>query len=148
MGRLIWTVFFGSANSPQAEKAHEVNLVMLLPLITLSLFSVFVGLNAYWPFGLGALIASDLDYVHHMDNYKSIHSLVLLLGSGAWVVGLGASFLFYGLNIHRVFDFFLIHIPNMWKFFFNWVFKKLRFIFILNKIYRFFYCFYYRCYKF
>jgi NADH-quinone oxidoreductase subunit L len=98
MGRLIWTVFFGSANSPQAEKAHEANLVMLLPLITLSLFSVFVGLNAYWPFGLGALIASDLDYVHHMDNYKSIHSLVLLLGSGAWVVGLGASFLFYGLG--------------------------------------------------
>ena len=98
MGRLIWTAFFGKANSDQAEKAHEVNFTMLAPLVILALFSIFVGLNDYWPFGLGAFIASDLYHVHHMDNYKSIHAWVLLLGSGAWVMGLGLSLLFYGMG--------------------------------------------------
>ena len=96
MGRLIWVVFFGKANSDAASSAHEVKAVMSVPLIVLSLFAIFVGLNAYWPFGLGASIVSDLDHLHHLSNYKEIHKWVLILGSLAWVIGLGVSLLFYG----------------------------------------------------
>ena len=96
MGRLIWIVFFGKANSNAASSAHEVKAVMSVPLIVLSLFAIFVGLNAYWPFGLGTSIVSDLDHLHHLSNYKEIHKWVLILGSLAWVIGLGVSLLFYG----------------------------------------------------
>ena len=96
MGRLIWIVFFGKANSKAASSAHEVKAVMSVPLIVLSLFAIFVGLNAYWPFGLGTSIVSDLDHLHHLSNYKEIHKWVLILGSLAWVIGLGVSLLFYG----------------------------------------------------
>jgi NADH-quinone oxidoreductase subunit L len=96
MGRLIWIVFFGKANSEVASSAHEVNAVMTVPLIVLSIFAVFAGLNVYWPFELGASIISDLDHLHHLSNYKEIHKLVLILGSLAWVAGLGISLLFYG----------------------------------------------------
>ena len=96
MGRLIWVVFFGKANSDAASSAYEVKAVMSVPLIVLSLFAIFVGLNAYWPFGLGTSIVSDLDHLHHLSNYKEIHKWVLILGSLAWVIGLGVSLLFYG----------------------------------------------------
>ena len=96
MGRLIWIVFFGKANSNAASSAHEVKAIMSVPLIVLSLFAIFVGLNAYWPFGLGTSIVSDLDHLHHLSNYKEIHKWVLILGSLAWVIGLGVSLLFYG----------------------------------------------------
>jgi len=96
MGRLVWIVFFGKANSEAASSAHEVKPVMTVPLIILSVFAVFVGLNAYWPFGLGASIVSDLDHLHHLSNYKEIHKWVLILGSLAWVIGLSLSLLFYG----------------------------------------------------
>ena len=96
MGRLIWIVFFGKANSKAASSAHEVKAVMSVPLIVLSLFAIFVGLNAYWPFGLGTSIVSDLDHLHHLSNYKEIHKWVLILGSLAWGMGLGVSLLFYG----------------------------------------------------
>ena len=99
MGRLIWIVFFGKANSEVASSAHEVNAVMTVPLIVLSIFAVFAGLNVYWPFELGASIISDLDHLHHLSNYKEIHKLVLILGSLAWVAGLGISLLFYGRGI-------------------------------------------------
>ena len=96
MGRLIWIVFFGKANSEAASTAYEVKAVMTVPLIVLSVFAVFVGLNGYWPFGLGSSIAADLDHLHHLSNYKEIHKWVLILGSLAWVIGLGVSLLFYG----------------------------------------------------
>ena len=96
MGRLIWIVFFGKANSEAASSAHEVKAVMTVPLIVLSGFAVFVGLNTYWPFGLGASIVSDLDHLHHLSNYKEIHKWVLILGSLAWAFGLSVSLLFYG----------------------------------------------------
>ena len=98
MGRLIWTAFFGKANSEKALQAHEVGFNMLLPLIVLAIFSIFVGLNDYWPFALGKTILVDLDTIHHMDGYKSIHKLVVILGSAAWILGLLGSLLFYGLG--------------------------------------------------
>ncbi|MFL2842985.1 MAG: NADH-quinone oxidoreductase subunit L [Coraliomargaritaceae bacterium] len=98
MGRLVWTAFFGKANSEKALQAHEVGFNMLLPLIVLAIFSIFVGLNHYWPFALGGTISADLDTIHHMDGYKSIHKLVVILGSTAWILGLLGSLLFYGLG--------------------------------------------------
>ena len=96
MGRLIWTVFFGKANSENADHAHEVNPLMSGPLIILSIYAVVVGLNQYWPFGLGEIVSLDLDHLHHLEHYKSMHKTVLIWGSLAWVVGLAGSLLFYG----------------------------------------------------
>lgn len=96
MGRLIWTVFFGKANSENADHAHEVSPIMSGPLIVLTLFAVLVGLNHYWPFGLGGIVSLDLDHLHHLEHYKSMHKTVLIWGSAAWIVGLLGSLLFYG----------------------------------------------------
>ncbi len=96
MGRLIWIVFFGTANSDVARSAKEVSPIMSIPLIVLSLFSILVGLNQYWPSQLGLSIINDLDHLHHLSDYKAIHKKVLILGSLAWVVGLVFALLFYG----------------------------------------------------
>mgnify|MGYP001360194896 CR=1 FL=1 len=96
MGRLIWIVFFGSPNSQAAKNAKEVNIIMYLPLVVLSFFAIFVGFTNLWPAQLGATILFDLDYLHHLVNYKVLHNKVLILGSGAWILGLTMAFLFYG----------------------------------------------------
>ena len=96
MGRLIWIVFFGSPNSQASENAKEVNIIMYLPLVALSIFAIFVGFTNLWPAQLGATILFDLDYLHHLVNYKVLHNKVLILGSGAWILGLTMAFLFYG----------------------------------------------------
>lgn len=114
MGRLIWIVFFGKENSDAASSAHEVKAVMSVPLIVLSLFAIFVGLNVYWPFGLGTSIVSDLDHLHHLSNYKEIHKWVLILGSLAWVLGLGVSLLFYGRGSSK--DHLELRFPKVFAF--------------------------------
>lgn len=96
MGRLIWIVFFGSANSDSARSAKEVPAIMTIPLIALSVFAIFIGLNQYWPSPLGLSVIHDLDHLHHLSDYKAIHKQVLILGSLAWAVGLVFALLFYG----------------------------------------------------
>ncbi len=96
MGRLIWIAFFGTPNSEAAKNAKEVNIIMYLPLIVLSIFAILVGITKLWPVNLGATILFDLDYLHHLKDYKILHSKVLILGSGAWILGLILAFLFYG----------------------------------------------------
>ena len=96
MGRLIWIVFFGTANSDAAHSAKEVSPIMSIPLIVLSSFAILVGLNHYWPSQLGLSIIHDLDHLHHLSDYKAIHKQVLILGSLAWAVGLVFALLFYG----------------------------------------------------
>lgn len=96
MGRLIWIVFFGTANSDSARSAKEVPIIMSIPLIALSVFAIFVGLNQYWPSQLGLSVVHDLDHLHHLSDYTAIHKKVLILGSLAWAVGLVFALLFYG----------------------------------------------------
>lgn len=40
MGRLLWAVFFGKAQSESAEKAKEVSVFMSLPLVVLAIYSI------------------------------------------------------------------------------------------------------------
>ncbi len=96
MGRLIWIVFFGAPNSDSARSAKEVSPIMTIPLVVLSVFAIFIGLNQYWPSPLGLSVAHDLDQLHHLSDYKALHKQVLILGSLAWLVGLVFALLFYG----------------------------------------------------
>ena len=96
MGRLLWIVFFGEPNSPAAAEAKESPLVMIVPLIILAVLSVIGGFTSLWPDTLGALIKTDLDTVHHLEDYDAMHNTVLIVGSLAWIVGIFGSLLFYG----------------------------------------------------
>ncbi|PXA03402.1 NADH-quinone oxidoreductase subunit L [Coraliomargarita sinensis] len=96
MGRLFWVAFLGEAKSESASHAHESPLTMVVPLIILAVLSVAGGWTGFWPEQLGELIRADLDHLHHAEGYKAMHKNVLIFGSAAWLVGLLASFFFYG----------------------------------------------------
>lgn len=96
MGRLFWIAFLGQPKSEHAEHAHESPLSMLIPLILLAVLSVAGGFTQFWPAGLGDIIKENLDSLHHAEGYDHAHHVVLIAGSAAWIVGLIASFVFYG----------------------------------------------------
>ena len=96
MGRLFWVAFLGQPNSEEASHAKESPLTMLVPLIVLAVLSVVGGWLGFWPDQLGAIIKDNLDHLHHMEGYDVMHTKVIILGSAACVVGLIASFFFYG----------------------------------------------------
>ncbi|MGJ8641252.1 MAG: NADH-quinone oxidoreductase subunit L [Opitutaceae bacterium] len=98
MGRLVWIVFFGKPKSEAAEHAHESGITMLLPLIVLAVLSVVGGYMNLWPEQLGQIIRDSKDALHHLEGYDAMHSMVLILGSAAVIVGLAGSFFFYGLG--------------------------------------------------
>lgn len=96
MGRLFWVVFLGQANSKAASQAKESPVVMVVPLIILAVLSVGGGWIDLWPGMLGDSIKADKALLHHMAGYDAMHGKVVLLGTAAWVIGLVASFFFYG----------------------------------------------------
>ena len=96
MGRLVWIVFFGKSNSQEAENAKEVPLIMTLPVIILSFFSIFVGLIKFWPTEITISIVKDLKFLKSLSEYSFMHNKILLIGTLAWLLGFLLSLLFYG----------------------------------------------------
>lgn len=96
MGRLFWVAFLGSPKTEAASHAKENGWSMLVPLVVLAVLSVAGGWIDLWPEQLGVSIRSQFDLLHHTEGYKEAHKNVLMLGSGAWVLGLAAAFLLYG----------------------------------------------------
>ncbi len=96
MGRLFWIVFLGKPNSEAAAHAKESPLVMVVPLVLLALLSIAGGWLGYWPEVLGATIKADKAELIQMTGYDAMYLRVALLGTLAWIIGLGGSFFFYG----------------------------------------------------
>ncbi|MDQ8194122.1 NADH-quinone oxidoreductase subunit L [Coraliomargarita sp. SDUM461004] len=95
MGRLFWIAFLGQPKSEAASHAKESPLTMLVPLIVLAVLSVAGGWIGFWPEQLGGLIRDNLEHLHHLPDYDTMHHRVLILGSAAWVLGLVLSLFFY-----------------------------------------------------
>ena len=96
MGRLYWITFFGKPGSDHADHAKETPIVMWLPLVVLAILSIAGGYEKA-PF-LGELFHAfnhSLDKLHHADGYDNAHKLLYILGTAAWIVGLGGSYIFY-----------------------------------------------------
>ena len=96
MGRLYWITFFGKPGSDHADHAKETPIVMWLPLVVLAILSIAGGYEKA-PF-LGELFHAfnhSLDKLHHVDGYDNAHKLLYILGTAAWIVGLGGSYIFY-----------------------------------------------------
>jgi NADH-quinone oxidoreductase subunit L len=96
MGRLYWVAFFGSANSEDARKAHETPGLMWGPLVVLAILSIVGGFQNL-PFleKLFPAFNDSLHHLHHEEGYKGAHTLLYVLGTAAWVFGLGGSWAFY-----------------------------------------------------
>ena len=96
MGRLYWITFFGKPNSDYAEKAHETPGLMWGSLVILAILSVVGGFQGM-PFikELFHAFHGSLDHLHHEEGYKGAHNLLYILGTAAWVVGLGGSWMLY-----------------------------------------------------
>ena len=96
MGRLYWVTFFGKANSHHAEEAKETPGLMWFPLVVLAALSVVGGFeNLPLLKELFHAFHGSLHDLHHADGYKGAHNLLYVLGTAAWVVGLGGSWVFY-----------------------------------------------------
>lgn len=101
MGRLFWIVFFGRPNSSYAEEAHESSWVITLPLIVLGICSAIGGYLYFWPVPLRAAVAPELEKIHHLIENGSAGMMILILASLAWILGLGISYVFYGVGSKR-----------------------------------------------
>ena len=96
MGRLYWTTFLGKPNSEHADHAKETPFVMWLPLIVLATLSVIGGhKSAPYIKELFNAFHHSLEMLHHAEGYDAAHKLLLILGTAAWAVGLGGSYVFY-----------------------------------------------------
>ena len=96
MGRLYWITFFGKPGSDHADHAKETPIAMWLPLVVLAILSIAGGYEKA-PF-LGELFHAfnhSLDKLHHADGYDNAHKILYILGTAAWIVGLGGSYIFY-----------------------------------------------------
>lgn len=95
MGRLYWIAFLKTPRSEAASHAKENSFVMTIPLIVLAILSVVGGLYMFWPDVLVASILPEAELVFHGDDYHYSHYALYILGTLAWVIGLGASLWFY-----------------------------------------------------
>jgi len=96
MGRLYWIAFFGNPNSDKASHARETSIVMWLPLVVLAALSIVGGYaNAPFMSELFKAFEGSLHQLHHVEGYKGAHNLLYILGTAAWVIGLGGSLVFY-----------------------------------------------------
>ncbi|MBT4224453.1 MAG: NADH-quinone oxidoreductase subunit L [Opitutae bacterium] len=96
MGRLYWITFLGKSNSEHAEHAKETPVVMWLPLVVLATLSIIGGYQNF-PYikELFHAFHGSLEKLHHEEGHDAAHNLLLVLGTVAWVVGLGGSYIFY-----------------------------------------------------
>ncbi len=98
MGRLLWIVFFGEANSLVAKDAHESGWMIGLPLIILAICSAVGGYLVLWPANLSESIVPDFDKIHDLITSMGGGLIIIILGTLAWILGLGISYFFYGVG--------------------------------------------------
>jgi NADH-quinone oxidoreductase subunit L len=96
MGRLYWITFLGKPNSDHSSHAKETPVTMWLPLVVLAALSVVGGQEAV-PYikELFNAFHHSLHDLHHAQGHDDAHQLLLILGSAAWIIGLGGSFTIY-----------------------------------------------------
>lgn len=115
MGRVLWVVFFGKANSKAAESAKESGWFMVLPLIALSILSLIAGYEAFWPAEASTAFWPEFRVVHEAILQMGLSIQILLWGSLAWGLGLGFSFWIYGAGAST--DRVQIKIPWLYRLF-------------------------------
>lgn len=98
MGRLLWIVFFGEANSANAKDAHESKWVITLPLVVLAICSAIGGYLTLWPINLSESLMPDFEAIHQLIKSSGSGMMIIILGTLAWVIGLGISYVFYGVG--------------------------------------------------
>ncbi len=96
MGRLYLIAFLGSPKTEAAENAHESGPSMLIPLVVLGAFSIVGGFYALWPEVITGVFVAEAETALKGPVYGEAHTLLMILGMVAWLVGFGGSFLFYG----------------------------------------------------
>ncbi len=101
MGRLFFIAFFGKPRSDAVEKCRESGLVMLVPLLVLAVLALVAGFYTWWPEVLSASFLPEANEVYHGETFHSAHKSLLLWGTVAWVSGLAAALLIYGLGSSR-----------------------------------------------
>lgn len=95
MGRLFWVAFLGKPKSDSARKAHESSWVMTLPLSILSVLSLVVGFVALWPTTWSNSFTHNLHEVHEFLAQSNAETLLFIIISMAWFLGLVLSYFFY-----------------------------------------------------
>lgn len=99
MIRLWMVVFWGKTRTEHASHAHEVGLVMLVPLILLAIPSVISGYKQVTPYYLPQPAAAHVgapdssaeahhaEAAHPEEGHGNDHSLVMWMSIGAWALG-------------------------------------------------------------
>lgn len=95
MGRLFWIAFLGEPKSASASKAHESPLVMTLPLLILAILSLTVGFVSLWPDTWNASFLADFESIHELVHESEQGTLLMIITTAAWILGLGLSYFFY-----------------------------------------------------
>lgn len=93
MGRLWFTVFWGTPKSDSADHAHENGPVMWIPLVVLATLSVVGGFAAIYPESIKTVVS---DFVLH--PHGSDHTLMVVISVIAGAGGLLTAFFIYGLG--------------------------------------------------
>ena len=95
IGRLFWIAFLGTPRTQHAEKAHESNFFMTLPLIVLAALSVISGYVFLWPKEWCVTFIKEFKNVHDAIESSGNTMMILIVTTLAWVVGLLLSYILY-----------------------------------------------------
>ena len=101
IGRMLWVIFFGNANSDHASHARESSGLMTVPLMVLALFSIgggwfLVDGVSLMPGVVTQALALDFDFINKAESVHDNHVILLLCSSAVIVLGLLGSYFFYG----------------------------------------------------
>lgn len=98
MGRMGFTVFFGSPNSVAASHAKESSKWMTVPLIVLGALSAVAGLAAYYDLlpPVTHLLEAGIHQANHDIHEAHVHWPVVAIGHIVLLTGLAATWFFYG----------------------------------------------------
>ncbi|MEP6670295.1 MAG: NADH-quinone oxidoreductase subunit L [Chthoniobacter sp.] len=91
MTRLFVVVFLGNTRSPAADHAHDGPLTMTAPLIILAVLSVIAGWSIVAPHALGETFSQAIETIEKSGGRIP----VMILATGAFLIGAGASFVLY-----------------------------------------------------
>ena len=101
MGRLFLVAFFGKPRSEKARHCRESGPVMVVPLLVLAVLALVGGFYAYWPDVLARSVAPEANEIYKGETFHPAHKALLLWGTLAWIGGLAAAFLLYGIGASK-----------------------------------------------